>query len=48
MRVKRHHADGNADGNLDAERSRKRRKTPKRGGVPKLGLWECGIGSGWK
>jgi hypothetical protein len=28
--------------------STKRRKLPKKSGVPKLGLWECGIGSVWK
>jgi hypothetical protein len=26
----------------------KRRKQPKTSGVPKLSLWECGIGSVWK
>jgi hypothetical protein len=26
----------------------KRRKQPKKSGVPKLSLWECGIGSVWK
>jgi hypothetical protein len=29
-------------------RSAKRRKQPNKGGVPKLSLWECGIGSVWK
>ena len=33
---------------LESEgRGTKRRKEPK-SGVPKLGLWECGIGSAWK
>jgi hypothetical protein len=25
-----------------------RRKQPRNSGVPKLSLWECGIGSVWK
>ena len=29
-------------------RTTKRRKQPKKSGVPKLSLWECGIGSVWK
>jgi len=44
MRVKRNKADGT----FDAERSRKRHRDHKRGGTPKLALWECGIGSVWK
>ena len=35
--------------NLESERTTTRRKQPKnKSGVPKLGLWECGIGSVWK
>ncbi|AFM15684.1 hypothetical protein Mycch_0870 [Mycolicibacterium chubuense NBB4] len=30
------------------ERRTTRRKAPAPRGVPKLGLWECGIGAGWK
>ena len=31
---------------LESEgRTTKRHKRPKKSGVPKLGLWECGIGS---
>ncbi|BBX71990.1 hypothetical protein MPSYJ_54510 [Mycolicibacterium psychrotolerans] len=36
---------------LGSERHTRRTSKPKRhdgNGVPKLGLWECGIGSGWK
>ncbi|HET7665476.1 MAG TPA: hypothetical protein VFK56_05275 [Mycobacterium sp.] len=34
---------------LESERgSTKRRKQPKKSGVPRLSLWECGIGSVWK
>ncbi|WP_353357695.1 hypothetical protein [Mycobacterium sp.] len=36
---------------LESEgRSTKRRKEPRKSksGVPKLSLWECGIGSVWK
>jgi hypothetical protein len=29
-------------------RATKRRKPTKKSGIPKLGLWECGIGSAWK
>jgi hypothetical protein len=29
-------------------RTTKRRKQLKTSGVPKLSLWECGIGSVWK
>jgi hypothetical protein len=28
--------------------STKRHKQPKKSGVPRLSLWECGIGSVWK
>jgi hypothetical protein len=34
---------------LESEgRSTKRRKEQRKSGVPKLSLWECGIGSAWK
>jgi hypothetical protein len=34
---------------LESEgRTTKRRKQPNKSAVPKLGLWECGIGSVWK
>jgi hypothetical protein len=34
---------------LESEgRTTKRRKQPRNSGVPKLSLWECGIGSVWK
>ncbi len=32
----------------EAGRTTKRRKQPRNSGVPKLSLWECGIGSVWK
>lgn len=34
--------------NRSAEHPTKRRKQPKSKGVPKLSLWECGIGAVWK
>ena len=36
---------------LGSERHARRAKKAKRhdrNGIPKLGLWECGIGSGWR
>ncbi|ORA49769.1 hypothetical protein BST22_16970 [Mycolicibacterium chubuense] len=36
---------------LGSERRTRRTRKSKRhdgNGIPKLGLWECGIGSGWK
>jgi hypothetical protein len=34
---------------LESERrTTKRRKQSRNSGVPKLSLWECGIGSVWK
>ncbi len=33
---------------LESEKSARRRRRAATSGVPKLGLWECGIGSGWK
>ncbi len=33
---------------LESERSARKRRRSATNGVPKLGLWECGIGSGWK
>ncbi|MFB1295616.1 hypothetical protein ACAG24_008890 [Mycobacterium sp. pW049] len=33
---------------LESERSARRRRTRPNSGVPKLGLWECGVGSAWK
>ncbi|KGI66940.1 hypothetical protein EU78_05130 [Mycolicibacterium rufum] len=36
---------------LGSERHTRRAKKAKRhdkNGIPKLGLWECGIGSGWR
>jgi hypothetical protein len=44
MRVKRRRPVDH----LEAERSAKRRRARPAGGVPKLALWECGIGSAWK
>jgi len=34
---------------LESDRNAKRRRTRSTGnGVPKLGLWECGVGTAWK
>ena len=45
MRSKRNRS---AD-HLESEgRSTKRRKLPGKGGVPRLSLWECGIGAVWE
>jgi hypothetical protein len=33
---------------LESERHTKRRKSAASSGIPKLSLWECGIGAGWK
>jgi hypothetical protein len=44
MRVKRNRSTQPVDGERGAT---KRRKSPK-GGVPRLGLWEVGVGAVWK
>lgn len=44
MRVKRNRSAQHVDGERS---STKRRKSPK-GGSPKLGLWEVGVGAVWK
>lgn len=45
MRVKRKRAAEQLE--PDQRTGRNRRRNPSNG-IPKLGLWECGIGSGWK
>ena len=44
MRAKRKRAAEH----LEFERGTTRQKSRAPRGVPKLGLWECGIGAGWK
>ncbi|WP_268788624.1 hypothetical protein [Mycolicibacterium iranicum] len=33
---------------LETERGARRRRARPNSGVPRLGLWECGVGSAWK
>jgi hypothetical protein len=33
---------------LESERATRRRRARRTSGVPRLGLWECGVGSAWK
>ncbi|MGE0214559.1 hypothetical protein [Mycolicibacterium sp.] len=33
---------------VESDRSARRRRAKPTSGIPKMGLWECGIGSAWK
>ena len=49
MRAKRKRSAEHLETDRQSEgRRSRRRQKPAKSGIPKLGLWECGIGAGWK